>query len=213
MSSNKLSFKYWLAIFQKHSHHFAKVRIELIERSGLGVGSRESGNVAHIEARLGILFDNRRVFFHSRRYPYRRLILHCQHAVTPDPQLPFAAPADRPSSDDPDAKILAVINRHFSDNLRRGEIYPACLTTRRGEVRERAVTRRKPGGGKRRAQAYLNSKSSTASKRCEGKAKSWRSYRVLRPSGGEKGRLVPPPPRYAVRIIQARNIRTDVNAA
>ncbi|MDE0165468.1 MAG: hypothetical protein OXL36_10260, partial [Bryobacterales bacterium] len=29
---------------------------------------------------------------------------------------------------------------------------------------------------------------STASKRCEGKAKSWRSYRVLRPSGGEKCR-------------------------
>ena len=28
-----------------------------------------------------------------------------------------------------------------------------------------------------------------ASKRCEGKAKSWRSYRVLRPSGGEKCKL------------------------
>ena len=45
--------------------------------------------------------------------------------MTPDPQLPFAAPADRPSSDDPDAKILAVINRHFSDDLRRGEIFVA----------------------------------------------------------------------------------------
>ena len=123
MSSNKLSFKYWLAIFQKHSHHFAKVHIELIERSGLGVGSRESGNVANVETRLGILFDNRRVFFHSRRYPYRRLILHCRHAVTPDPQLPFAAPADRPSPDDLDAKILDVINRHFSDALRRCEIF------------------------------------------------------------------------------------------
>ncbi|MDE0167877.1 MAG: hypothetical protein OXL36_22480 [Bryobacterales bacterium] len=33
---------------------------------------------------------------------------------------------------------------------------PAFLTTRRGEVHERAVrTRREPGGGKRRAQAYL----------------------------------------------------------
>ena len=30
---------------------------------------------------------------------------------------------------------------------------------------------------------------STAIKRCEGKAKSWRSYRVLRLSGGEKCRL------------------------
>ena len=60
----------------------------------------------------------------------------------------------------------------------------------RGEVRERAVrTRREPGRGKRRAQAYLNSTLSTASKRCEGKAKSWRSYRVLRPSAGEKCRL------------------------
>ena len=34
--------------------------------------------------------------------------------------------------------------------------WPALLTTRRGEVRERAVrARREPGGGKRRAQAYL----------------------------------------------------------
>ena len=92
MSSNKLSFKNWLAIFQKHSHHFAKVRIELIERSGLGVGSRESGNVAHIETRLRILFDNRRVFFYSRMYPYRRLILYCRHAVTPHPQLLLCCP-------------------------------------------------------------------------------------------------------------------------
>ncbi|MDE0435438.1 MAG: hypothetical protein OXH92_15640, partial [Bryobacterales bacterium] len=30
---------------------------------------------------------------------------------------------------------------------------------------------------------------------------------------GEKCRLVPPPPRYAVRIIRARNIRVGVIAA
>ena len=47
---------------------------------------------------------------------------------------------------------------------------PAFLTTWRGEVHERAVrTRRKPGGGRRRAQAYLNSTLSPASQRCEGK--------------------------------------------
>ena len=70
MSSDKLSFKHWLAIFQKHSHHFAKVRIEFIERVGLGVSSRESGNIAHIEAGLRILFDNRRIFFHNCMYPF-----------------------------------------------------------------------------------------------------------------------------------------------
>ena len=37
-------------------------------------------------------------------------------------------------------------------------------------------------------------------------------YRVLRPSSGEKCRLVPPPPRYAVRIIRARNIRIGIMA-
>ena len=68
MSSYKLSFKYWLAIFQKHSHHFTKVRIELIERVGLGVSSGESRNIAHIETGLRILFDNRGVFFHDCMY-------------------------------------------------------------------------------------------------------------------------------------------------
>ena len=50
----------------------------------------------------------------------------------------------------------------------RRKNWPAFLTTRRGEVGERAVRlRREPGGGKRRAQAYLNSTLSTASKRNE----------------------------------------------
>ena len=41
------------------------------------------------------------------------------------------------------------------------------------------------------SEPYMNSTSSTASKRCEGKAKSWRSYCVLRPSGDEECRLGP----------------------
>ena len=65
MSSDKLSFKCRLAIFQKHAHHFAKVLIEFIECVGLGVSSEESGNVAYIETSLRILFDNRRIFFHN----------------------------------------------------------------------------------------------------------------------------------------------------
>ena len=69
MSSDKLSFKCRLAIFQKHFHHFAKVLIEFIKRSGLGVSSRESGNVTHIETGLRILFDNRRILFHDCMYP------------------------------------------------------------------------------------------------------------------------------------------------
>ena len=59
------SCSYWSTIFQEHYDHFAKVRVEIIQRIGLGMGSRESGNVAHVEASLGILFDNRRVFFHG----------------------------------------------------------------------------------------------------------------------------------------------------
>ena len=69
MSSDKLSFKCRLAIFQKHSHHFAKVLVEFIERVGLGVSSGESGNVAHIETGLRILFDNRCIFFHDCMHP------------------------------------------------------------------------------------------------------------------------------------------------
>ncbi len=50
-------------------------------------------------------------------------------------------------------------NRTQTEDISRLRIQgcqPAFLTTPRGEVRERAVrTRRKPGGAKRRAQAYL----------------------------------------------------------
>ena len=65
LSADKLAFKHWFSIFQEHFHHFAKVRVELVQRVGLRVGSRESGNVAHVETGLRILFDNRRVLFHG----------------------------------------------------------------------------------------------------------------------------------------------------
>ena len=65
LSADKLSFKQGFSIFQQHFHHFAKVRVELIQRVGLGVGSRESGDVTHVEASLRVLFDDCRVFFHG----------------------------------------------------------------------------------------------------------------------------------------------------
>ncbi len=65
LSADKLSFKQGLSIFQEHFHHFAKVCVELIQRVGLGVGSRESGDVTHVEASLRVLFDDCRVFFHG----------------------------------------------------------------------------------------------------------------------------------------------------
>ena len=65
MSADKFYFKHRFSIFQEHFHHFAKVRIELVQRDGLGVGSRESGNVTHVETGLRISFDNRRVFSHG----------------------------------------------------------------------------------------------------------------------------------------------------
>ena len=66
LSADKLSFKHRFSIFQEHFQHFAKIRVELVQRGGLRVGSRESGNVAHVETGLRILFDNRRVLFHGR---------------------------------------------------------------------------------------------------------------------------------------------------
>jgi len=76
---------------------------------------------------------------------------------------------------------------------------------RRGEVRERAVrTRREPGGGKRREP--LGARNTAFKVFHETRDTNHGLFCVLRPSGGEKCRLVPPPPRYAVRIIQTGNI-------
>ena len=65
LSADKLSFKHGFSIFQEHFHHFAKIRVQFVQRVGLGVGSRESGNVAHVETGIRILFDNCRVLFHG----------------------------------------------------------------------------------------------------------------------------------------------------
>ncbi len=65
------------------------------------------------------------------------------------------APVSLPRQPFPAGLTTSAVRRAVPVALRtasvEGNAWPACLTTRRGEVRERAVrTRRKPGGGKRR---------------------------------------------------------------
>ena len=87
--------------------------------------------------------------------------------------------------------------------LKQESTWPSFLTTRRGEVRERAVrTRRESDGGKRRTQAYFTVHRSSDISSGANQAPNQRFSRntrhesrpfsrVLRPSGGEKGRLEP----------------------
>jgi len=46
------------AVLEQHRNHFAKIRVQLIERRSLAVRSRESRYVAHVEARIRAVLDN-----------------------------------------------------------------------------------------------------------------------------------------------------------
>lgn len=70
MRADKLFLRHRFTIFQEHFHYFAKVRVERIQRFGLGMGSGESGDVGHEESSLGIVFDTGRVFLTWYGYPY-----------------------------------------------------------------------------------------------------------------------------------------------
>lgn len=71
-----------LAIFEKHRENLAKIRVQLVKRFSLGVGTGKSGDEADEEPRFRRPFDNSGERFHARQ----------ANTCGPEPILPeFAA--------------------------------------------------------------------------------------------------------------------------
>ncbi len=57
LGANKLCLHLWSAVFKQHLHNFTKILVEFVQRFGLGVGPRKTGNVPNIQTRILTFFN------------------------------------------------------------------------------------------------------------------------------------------------------------